>query len=111
MLPNLIPDKYMIELQHTTFCLLIALLFLAHRFGFWFHHTDEAIEKRFGLSRSSIKRGRKELQEKGFIEFRSGFKTKDLAQATRYTMIPNKEMREAFHISDGPKRAIKSGDP
>jgi DNA-binding MarR family transcriptional regulator len=85
--------------------MLIIIIHLAHRFGDNFRQSDTEIEQRFGLSKSSIKKARKELSGLGFISYKRGFSIGKLKRSTRYTYLPDQKLRVELRIREGPKRA------
>jgi transcription initiation factor IIE alpha subunit len=104
LLPNALIQKYFKELDYSDVKLLLVLFFLSGRFSTdKFYHRDKDIEKKFGISRSTIKKARKKLKEKRFIDYRRGFKIGKFARATRYRLLPDDKIRKDFRIGDGPK--------
>ena len=105
MLQNLIIERYLRELGFSSFCLLLALFFLAGRFGDRFYQGDAEIKRKFGISESTINRARKKLKKMGFIDYKSGFKTTRASKATTYMMIPRNKLRSELRITNHSKRS------
>ena len=106
-----IVSKYMCQMRYGTFSLFIALIYLADMFGQRFHYSDQRLKQSFGLDRNIAHRGRKELAEKGLLQYKPGYKYGKHARATRYDLFPTKELMKELRITSRSKRvAIRRHD-
>jgi predicted transcriptional regulator len=97
-IPRPVISKYMKELTHTEFKMLVALVGQSDIFGSPFFYSDEDLHERYGISRSSAQRARKKLRGLGLINYRSGFRMEGRARATTYQMYPNPDIRSLMAV-------------
>lgn len=104
MLPNKMIEDKIKELKGSEFIVLIILFYLSQRFSTGtFHYTDSEIEKRFGISPATMNRARKALRESGLIKYKSGFRALGFSLATRYKLLPSKQLRKLYRIKGNQK--------
>ncbi len=105
MVPSELIEGYMKKMEYPEFCFFMALLMLAHRYSDEFYCSDERISKKFGISKRTISRCRKQLELKKLIEFNPGYRNGKAARATTYKIFPSKALRIKLRIKQHAKSA------